>query len=117
MIKYFKIRALEDAEIDLESKIFFLTISNDSSLSVDFDIFEKGEDFEKSEDDPIISGYLKWDGCIQVSVNNMHICGPEDLPTLNRLIQAVFFCSKNFFEYCDYKQKEVKNIFEIENIP
>jgi len=42
------------------------------------------------EDAPTITGYVKWDGCSNLSVEQIHFCGRADAVKLGDVIGAIY---------------------------
>lgn len=61
-------------------------------LVVDFELFEsrdrsRGLTADIDEAEPFAYGTVKWDGCMQLSVLNTHLCTKEDLERLHAQLQ------------------------------
>ena len=45
----------------------------------------------REEPDVVADGYLKWDGCLNISFRrSIHFCGPEEKPLMGRLVEAIY---------------------------
>ncbi len=57
---------------------------------------------------PEVSGYLKWDGCMEFETH-MHICGPDFLNELGRLLASVYKYGQLYFDEAEYGPCSYRN--------
>lgn len=62
--------------------------------NVNFKVFELYEERGEVKTNDVAEGYLKWDGCLNITFcgerNYFHFCGPEEDPLLGRIIKAIY---------------------------
>lgn len=92
---------------------------NRECYSVSFEVWmTKAEILESNElvnhNDPY-TGYLKWDGCLEIN-ESLHLCDPADIFYWAGAIEKIYLVAKEYFTHCDYilpdrvKRSELKEL-------